>query len=158
MVWGAPREAGTQLYFTLPVANTEGERSFCPEARLRSNMSQDKVSDLSILSIESSITRDWNCDQIIESVARDKARKRLWKVKTFLSALGPRKLLIRPWIQTKNEMGRSENTKQEWNPSTVTMCNLVWLSFYKHSSQLLTIKKKTLIHEPVNAMSYNLCD
>jgi hypothetical protein len=59
---GTPREAGTQLYLTLPVANTEGECSFSVlkrvKNRLRSNIGQDKVSELSILFIESSITRN----------------------------------------------------------------------------------------------------
>jgi hypothetical protein len=76
----APREAGTQIYLTLPVANTEGERSFSVLKRikntLRSNTGQDKVSDLSILSIESPITRNLNCDQITEGFARNKARKK----------------------------------------------------------------------------------
>jgi hypothetical protein len=76
-----------QLYLTLPVANTEGERSFSVlkqiKNRLWSNIGQDKVSDLSILSIESSITRNLNCDQIIKSFARDKAQKRLCKVKSL---------------------------------------------------------------------------
>jgi hypothetical protein len=73
----APCEAGMQLYFTLPVANKEGECSFSIlkwiKNRLQSNISQDKASDLSALSIESSITRNLNCDQIIKSFARDKA-------------------------------------------------------------------------------------
>jgi hypothetical protein len=50
-----------QLYLTLPVANTEGEHSFSVlkwiKNKLRSNIGQDKVSDLSVLSIESSITQ-----------------------------------------------------------------------------------------------------
>jgi hypothetical protein len=52
---------------------------FCPEAdkhRLRYNIGQDKVSDLSILFIELSITRNLNCDQIVKSFARDKAQKK----------------------------------------------------------------------------------
>jgi hypothetical protein len=71
---------GTQLYLMLPVANTEGERSISVlkqiKNRLRSNIGQDKISDLSILFIESAITRNINCDQIIKSFARDKARKK----------------------------------------------------------------------------------
>jgi hypothetical protein len=43
---------------------------------LRSNIGQDKVSDLSVVSIESSITKNLNCDKIIESFARDKARRK----------------------------------------------------------------------------------
>jgi hypothetical protein len=57
-----------------------GERSFSVlkriKNRLRFNIGQDKVSDISVLSIESSITRNLNCDQIIESFARDNARKK----------------------------------------------------------------------------------
>jgi hypothetical protein len=68
------------MYLALPVANTEGERSFSVlkriKNRLRSNIGEDKVNDLSNLSIESSITRNLNCDQIIEGFATDKARKK----------------------------------------------------------------------------------
>jgi hypothetical protein len=42
------------------------------------------VSDLSILSIESSIIRNLNCDQIIESFARNKARKKATKSKNLV--------------------------------------------------------------------------
>jgi hypothetical protein len=76
----APREAGTQLYLKLPGANTGGERSFSVlkriKNRLRPNIDQDKVSDLSILSTESSVTRNLNCDEIVEIFARDKWRKK----------------------------------------------------------------------------------
>jgi hypothetical protein len=69
-----------QLYLTLPIANTEGEYSFSVlkqiKNRLRSNIGQGKVSDLSILSIVSSITRNLNCDQMIKSFAMDKAQKK----------------------------------------------------------------------------------
>jgi hypothetical protein len=56
-----PRARRARSYITLPVANTERERSFSVLKRiknnLRSNIGQDKVSDLSVLSIESSITQ-----------------------------------------------------------------------------------------------------
>jgi hypothetical protein len=52
---------------------------------LRSNTGQDKVRDLSILSMKSSITRNLNCDQIIESCASDKARKKAMQSKNLVT-------------------------------------------------------------------------
>jgi hypothetical protein len=73
---------------TLPVSITEAELSFSVLKRiknsLRSNIGQDKVSDLSVLFIESSIKRNWNCDQIIGSFARDKERKKAMLIKNLV--------------------------------------------------------------------------
>jgi hypothetical protein len=75
-------EIALRMYLTLPVAKTDGECSHSVlkqiKNRLQSNMGQEKVSDLSTLSIESYITRSFCCNQIIESFARDKAPKKLW--------------------------------------------------------------------------------
>ena len=68
-----------RLYFTLPCTNTEGQRSFSVLKRvkneLRSTMSHERLSDLAVLSIGSTITNSLDYDQVIASFAAAKARK-----------------------------------------------------------------------------------
>jgi len=70
-------EIALRLYLTLPVANTEGERSFSVlkrmKSRMRSNITQEKLNDTSVLTIESDVTAVLNCEKLIESFACRKA-------------------------------------------------------------------------------------
>ena len=74
-------EIALRLYLTLPVANTEGERSFSVlkriKSRMRSNITQEKLNDASILTIESDVTVVLNCEKLIDSFASLKAGKKL---------------------------------------------------------------------------------
>jgi hypothetical protein len=69
-----------RLYSTLPVSNAEGERSFSLLKRvknhLRSTISQERLSDLSLLAIESGLTSVIDFDDIIDTFAQQKSRKR----------------------------------------------------------------------------------
>jgi hypothetical protein len=68
-----------KLYMTLPFTKTEGERSFSVLKRvknhLRSTMSQERLSSLSVLSIESAISSSLDSTVLINSFASRKARK-----------------------------------------------------------------------------------
>lgn len=69
-----------RLYLTLPVANTEGERSFSFLKRvknhLRSKLSQDKLCNLALLTIESDLTKDINFQDTIDAFAKFKSRRK----------------------------------------------------------------------------------
>ena len=72
-------ETGLRLYLSLMISNCSGERSFSLLKRvknfLRSTMSQDRLTALSLLSIESEILRSLNFEDIIHEFATAKARK-----------------------------------------------------------------------------------
>ena len=72
-------ETGLRLYLSLMISNCSGERSFSLLKRvknfLRSTMSQDHLTALSLLSIESEILRSLNFEDIIHEFATAKARK-----------------------------------------------------------------------------------
>ncbi|XP_068245391.1 zinc finger MYM-type protein 1-like [Palaemon carinicauda] len=69
-----------RLYLTLPATNCEGERSFSVLKRvknqLRSTMSQDKLCNLALLTIESDLTRNIDFQSIIDDFANMKSRKK----------------------------------------------------------------------------------
>ncbi|CAM1312002.1 Uncharacterised protein r2_g2233 [Pycnogonum litorale] len=69
-----------RIYLTLPVANTEGERSFSVLKRvknqLRSTVGQEKLCDLSLLTIESDLTRGIDFEGITAKFAKLKYRKK----------------------------------------------------------------------------------
>ena len=69
-----------RIYLTLPVANTEGERSFSVLKRvknyLRSTLSQEKLCDLSLLAIESDLTGVIDFEEIIDEFSKRKSRKK----------------------------------------------------------------------------------
>jgi hypothetical protein len=69
-----------RLYLTLPVSNCEGERSFSTLSRiknhLRSSMCQNRLTALSLLSIESELMQSLDYNDIIDDFARDHARRR----------------------------------------------------------------------------------
>jgi len=73
-------EIALRLYFTIPVANTDGERSFSLfkriKSRMRSNITQEKLNDTFILTIESDSTAVLNCKNLLISFACLKARKK----------------------------------------------------------------------------------
>lgn len=68
-----------RIYLTIPVANCSAERSFSKLAliknRLRSSLGEERLNALSLLSIESDVTRKLSFKEIIEEFARMKARK-----------------------------------------------------------------------------------
>ena len=67
------------IFCTLPVTVAEGERSFSTLDRVksckRSTMTQERLSALSVMSIESELARKLDFDELIEIFARQKARK-----------------------------------------------------------------------------------
>ena len=67
------------IYLTLPVANTEGERSFSALKRvknyLRSSQMQDHVCDFCIVAIEKRFTKSMSFEDIIDEFAAAKCRK-----------------------------------------------------------------------------------
>ena len=67
------------VYLTLPVANTEGERSFSALKRaknyLRSSLTQDHVCDFCIVAIEKSFTKSISFEDIIDKFAATKSPK-----------------------------------------------------------------------------------
>jgi hypothetical protein len=72
-----------RMYLTLPQANTAGEWSFSVLKRvknqLRSTVGQDKLCDLSLLTIESDLTKEIDFQDIIANFAttKNKSRKRV---------------------------------------------------------------------------------
>ena len=68
-----------RIYLTLPVANTEGERSFSALKReknyLRSFLTPDHVCDFCIIAIEKSFTKSMSFEDIIDKFAVAKCRK-----------------------------------------------------------------------------------
>ena len=67
------------IYLTLPVANTEGERSFLALKRaknyLRSSLTQDHVYGFCIMVIKKSFTKSISFEDIIDKFAAAKCRK-----------------------------------------------------------------------------------
>lgn len=72
-------EAILRLFLSLMVTNCTGERSFSKLRRiknyLRTTMSQERLTDLTILCMEYDILRSLNFDDIIEKFSLSKARK-----------------------------------------------------------------------------------
>ena len=68
-----------RIYLSLFVTSCEGERSFSKLKRikncLRSTMGQDRLSSLSLLSIESDLLRKLDTDVVIKDFALKKSRK-----------------------------------------------------------------------------------
>ena len=71
-----------RIYLTLPVANTEGERSFSVLKRvknyLRSSLTQDRFRDFCIMAIEKSFTKSMTFENIMDKFAAAKCRKHQW--------------------------------------------------------------------------------
>jgi len=68
-----------RMYLVLMVANSSGERSFSKmkliKNRLRTTMTQDHLSNLTILSIESDVLRSLNFEDTIKQFSIKKSRK-----------------------------------------------------------------------------------
>jgi hypothetical protein len=68
-----------RLLLTFPVTVASGERSFSKlkliKTYLRSTMTQERLSNLAILSIENKITQTINFNDVIENFASIKSRK-----------------------------------------------------------------------------------
>lgn len=73
-------EIALRIFLTIPATNSSSERSFSVLKRiknyLRSTMSQERCSALAILSIESDITTKLEFDDVIDSFASSKARRK----------------------------------------------------------------------------------
>ncbi|CAM4513430.1 unnamed protein product [Leuciscus chuanchicus] len=69
-----------RLFLTMPVTNTSGEQSFSKldlvKNRLRSSMQQDRVSHLTLMSIEHDILRDLDFKDIIGAFSSKKTRRK----------------------------------------------------------------------------------
>ncbi|KAK1892600.1 Zinc finger MYM-type protein 1 [Dissostichus eleginoides] len=69
-----------RLFLTLPVTNASGERSFSKLAlvknRLRSSMQQERVSNLTLMSIEHDILREMDFKNIIKAFSSKKTRRK----------------------------------------------------------------------------------
>ena len=72
-------EIALRMYLSLMVSNCEDERSFSKlkiiKNRLRTSMLQDRLVNLTRMSIENDILRECNFDNIVEVLANKKARK-----------------------------------------------------------------------------------
>lgn len=68
------------LFVTIPVTTASAERSFSKlkliKTYLRNSMGQDRLRNLAILSIENSMPRSLNFDDLIDTFAEQKARKK----------------------------------------------------------------------------------
>lgn len=68
------------LFLTIPVTTASAERSFSKlkliKTYLRNSMRQDRLCNLAILSIENSMARSLNFDDVIDTFAEQKARKK----------------------------------------------------------------------------------
>jgi len=71
-----------RLFVTIPIANTESERSFSVLKRIknmyRSLMSQDRLAALSIMCIEKDLLRSLNFSDIINEFAQKKQEKKIF--------------------------------------------------------------------------------
>ena len=69
-----------RLFLTLPVCNCEGERSFSVLSRikneLRTKMTQKLLKALSLMAIESELTKALDFDDVVDDFARSRARKK----------------------------------------------------------------------------------
>lgn len=70
-----------KIFYTLPVSSATAERSFSRlkllKTYLRSTMTEDRLSNLAILSIESNIAQTINFDKVISTFASMKKRRKL---------------------------------------------------------------------------------
>lgn len=68
------------LFVTIPVTTASAERSFSKlkliKTYLRNSMGQDRLRNLAILSIENSMARSLNFDDVIDTFAEQKARRK----------------------------------------------------------------------------------
>ena len=69
-----------RIYLTLPVSNASGERSFSKlgiiKHRLRTSMCEDRLNNLTLMSIEHDILRQLDFEELIDEFALRKSRKR----------------------------------------------------------------------------------
>lgn len=69
-----------EIFFTIPVSNASGERSFSALKRiktyLRSTISQERLDALSLIHIEGSNLEKLDCNLIIDQFAKNKCRKK----------------------------------------------------------------------------------
>jgi hypothetical protein len=73
-------ETALRMYLTLPISNSEGERSFSKlkriKSELRSTMQQSRLNALSVMSIESDLVQKLSFDNIIKDFAAIKSRRK----------------------------------------------------------------------------------
>lgn len=68
-----------RMYLTLPVSNASGERSFSKLAlikhRLRTTMTEDRLNNLTVMSIEYDLLRQMDFEDLINEFAQKKSRR-----------------------------------------------------------------------------------
>lgn len=71
-----------RIFLSIPVSVASGERSFSKlaliKSRLRSTMTQERIANLMVLSIEHRLARCLNFEDLIDSFAAEKARKKIF--------------------------------------------------------------------------------
>ena len=71
-----------RIFLSIPVSVASGERSFSKLAliknRLRSTMTQDRIANLMVLSIEHRLARSLDFEYLIDTFAVEKARKKIF--------------------------------------------------------------------------------
>ena len=69
-----------RIYLTLPVSNASGERSFSKlgiiKNRLRTTMLEEKLNNLTLMSIEHDMLAQMDFEELINDFARKKSRRR----------------------------------------------------------------------------------
>lgn len=69
-----------RIYLTLPVSNASGERSFSKlgiiKHKLRTSMLEERLNNLTLMSIEHDMLGQMDFDELINDFARKKSRKR----------------------------------------------------------------------------------
>ena len=73
-------ETALRIYLTLPISNSEGERSFSKlkriKSELRSTMQQARLNSLSVMCIESDLVEKISLDKVIQDFAAMKSRRK----------------------------------------------------------------------------------
>jgi len=69
-----------KIYYTLPISSATAERSFSKlkliKTYLRSTIAEDRLSNLAVLSIERNVAEDMDYNNVIETFAKMKKRRK----------------------------------------------------------------------------------
>ncbi|XP_022162912.1 52 kDa repressor of the inhibitor of the protein kinase-like [Metopolophium dirhodum] len=69
-----------KIYYTLPISSATAERSFSRlkliKTYLRSTIAEDRLSNLAVLSIERNVAEDMDYNNVIETFAKMKKRRK----------------------------------------------------------------------------------
>lgn len=81
-----------RIHLTIRISNCEGERSFSTLSRvknhLRATMSQDRLDDLAVMSIESDLLRALDVTALIDDFAHEKSRQRTFLLNCLALLVG----------------------------------------------------------------------